>query len=76
MATLTIIAYNTFEAVCRVEPQVEVRDYRIVEANPEVMPLRMRWARETDSHGRAILRVRWVGDDVATRQQQSPERRN
>jgi hypothetical protein len=66
MATLTAIAYNPLETVCLVQSQVAVSDYRVIERDPEAMPLRMRWVCETDSRGRNILRVRWVQDDVAT----------
>jgi len=64
MATLTAIIYGTFGTVCRVEHKVEVWDYRIVECDPKVTPLRMRWTRETDSHGRTILRPHWEQDGV------------
>lgn len=66
MATLTAIVYNALWTIHLVQPQAETQIHEFTERNPEVMPPRMQWVRETDSRGRNILRARWVEDKVAT----------
>jgi hypothetical protein len=58
---LMTITPIVFEAGDCIRPCIELR-IRAVERSPKPRRLLMQWIRETDIHGRTILRSRWVPD--------------